>query len=130
MPAAQDLPSFNLAIRPDHYKTTLPNLLYPSRPSAHIRWSGSSAPLVFSVSYSFFFVFFCHIVLLFVPQKTRRAETVSSTNVQVSYLFFFFNPNFDRRQPFITFRFPPVRTCGSIPLRSFMLSMGSLCWFG
>ena len=45
----QALPSFNVALHPDHYKTVLPNLSYPSRPSTHIPWSGSSAPLVFSV---------------------------------------------------------------------------------
>ena len=50
MSPVQTLPSFNLALRPDHYKTVLPNLSYPSRPITDIHWSGSSAPLLFSVS--------------------------------------------------------------------------------
>ena len=58
-PNAQVLPSFDLSLQPDHYRTTLPNLSYPSRSNAHISWSGSSAPLLFAVSQIFFFVF-CH----------------------------------------------------------------------
>ena len=54
MPSAQNtqsLPSLNLvAHRSDHYTTILPNLSYPSRPNAHVPWSGSSAPLLFAVS--------------------------------------------------------------------------------
>jgi len=45
---SQVLHSFNLALRPDHCKTILPNLSYPFRPNLHIPWSGSSAPLLFS----------------------------------------------------------------------------------
>jgi hypothetical protein len=48
MSPTQALPSFSLALHPDHYKTVLPNISYPSRPSTHIPWSGSSAPLLFS----------------------------------------------------------------------------------
>ncbi|KAF8801460.1 hypothetical protein BYT27DRAFT_7216123 [Phlegmacium glaucopus] len=66
----QLLPSFNLALRADQYRTTLPNLSYPSRPVAHIPWSGSSAPLLFA-AYSLR------------PQKTTRPEMTIATNVQV-----------------------------------------------
>jgi len=48
MSPGQALPSFNLALHPDHYKTVLPNLSYPSRPITHIPWSGSSGALLFS----------------------------------------------------------------------------------
>jgi len=44
----QSLPSFSLTLSTDHYKTVLPNLSYPSRPNAHVPWSGPSAPLLFS----------------------------------------------------------------------------------
>ena len=51
MSPIQALPSFTLALHPDHhYTTVLPNISFPSRPSAHIPWSGPSPPLVFSVS--------------------------------------------------------------------------------
>ena len=56
---AQVLPSFDLSLQPDHYRTMLPNLSYPSRSNAHIPWFGSSAPFYFAVSQTFFFVF-CH----------------------------------------------------------------------
>ena len=62
---SQALPSFNIALHPDSYKTTLPNLSYPSRPSRHIPWSGSSAPLVFSVGRTFFSIVFCQSLTLF-----------------------------------------------------------------
>ncbi|KDR82075.1 hypothetical protein GALMADRAFT_221964 [Galerina marginata CBS 339.88] len=43
------LPSINLARQSsDQYKTTLPNLSYPSRLHTHVSWSGPSAPLVIS----------------------------------------------------------------------------------
>ena len=89
----QTLPSFNFAVHADHYKTVLPNILYPSRPITHIPWSGSSAPLLFSVSQTNFFpsclpqpyFFFC-------PQKTMRpdmtiAASTPNFSVQVSYVF-------------------------------------------
>ena len=81
---SQALPSFNIALHPDSYKTTLPNLSYPSRPSRHIPWSGSSAPLVFSVGRTFFFA---KALRCFRPQKTTPPELTVATNVQVSYTF-------------------------------------------
>jgi hypothetical protein len=61
----QSLPSFNFVILPDHYKTVLPNISYPSRPITHIPWSGSSAPLHFSVSQNFIFFVFCRNLTFF-----------------------------------------------------------------
>ena len=90
MPTNQTLPSFNFALHlnPDRYKTVLPNLSYPSRPSTHVPWYGSSAPLVFSVSQSYFFFVFCLSLTFFCPQKTTRPEiTVANPNVQVSYTY-------------------------------------------
>ena len=89
MSPIQALPSFNLALHPDHhYTTVLPNILYPSRPSAHIPWSGPSAPLVFSVSQTIFFSTCLPQPYFFGPQKTTRPEiTVASPSVQVSFTF-------------------------------------------
>ena len=86
MSPVQTLPSFNLALHPDHYKTVLPNLSYPSRPSTHIPWSGSSAPLLFSVGQTLFLASCLAAALRFFgPQKTTRPEmTVASLPVQVS----------------------------------------------
>ena len=71
----QALPSFNLALHPDHYQTALPNRSYPSRPITHIPWSGCSGALLFSVSQTVFSFVFCHDLTFFGPQKTTRAET-------------------------------------------------------
>ena len=75
MPSVQNtqtLPSFNLVHPPDHYTITIPNLSYPSRSNAHIAWTGSSAPLLFSVSQTFlFFVFLPHNLTSFALRKTR-----------------------------------------------------------
>jgi hypothetical protein len=92
MSPVQTLPSFNLAVHADHYKTVLPNISYPSRPITHIPWSGSSAPLLFSVGQTILFLVICRILNLFCPQKTTRlvmSITASTPNfsVQVSYVF-------------------------------------------
>ena len=71
----QALPSFNIALHPDSYKTTLPNISYPSRPSRHVPWSGSSAPLVFSVGQTFFSIFFCQSLILFSPPRKPRPQS-------------------------------------------------------
>jgi len=60
----QALPSFNLTLRSEHYKTVLPNLSYPSRPNTHVPWSGPSGPLLFS-------------------KATRAAIATSNPNIQV-----------------------------------------------
>ena len=72
----QTLPSFNLAVHADHYKTVLPNISYPSRPITHIRWSGSSAPLLFSVSQTQFFFEFvsCRNLYFFFALRKPRAR--------------------------------------------------------
>lgn len=85
----QPLPSFNSALCSDHHKSILPNLSYPSRPNAHIPWSGPSAPLLFAVSQTF------SLRVLpqpysFCPQKTTRPEMTiapGTPNAQVSYPF-------------------------------------------
>ena len=74
---SQALPSFNIALHPDSYKTTLPNLSYPSRPSRHIPWSGSSAPLVFSVGRTFFSIVFCQSLTLFSLPENRAPRADS-----------------------------------------------------
>ena len=56
---AQALPFADLGLRQHHHRTILPNLSYPFRPNSHVPWSWSSAPLLFSVNKTFFFVF-CH----------------------------------------------------------------------
>ena len=71
MSPVQPLPSFNLALYPDHYKTVLPNLSYPSRPITHIPWAGSSAPLLFSVNQSLFFYLRATFLLFFALRKPR-----------------------------------------------------------
>ena len=51
---AQALPSIDPSIQPNYYRTILPNLSYPYCPNSHMLCSGSSAPLLFSVSQTFF----------------------------------------------------------------------------
>jgi hypothetical protein len=82
--------SFNLALRPDHYKTVLPKFSYPYQPIAPIPWSGYSGPLLFSVSLA---VRVLPLPYFFCSQKTTRAETrltiaASIPIIQVSCLFF------------------------------------------
>lgn len=88
---SQVLHSFDIALRPGHYKTILPNLSYPSRPNLHIPWSGSSAPLHFSVRLCFFSFF--PVALPFASQKTTRPEMTIATSIpngRVSYTFSWF----------------------------------------
>ena len=100
MSPGQPLPSFNLALHPDHYQTALPNRSYPSQPPiTHIPWSGSSGALLFSVSRTGFLFVFCHDLTFFCPQKTTRAETrlTIAAIVQVSvfspiYFVTYFKP--------------------------------------
>jgi hypothetical protein len=71
MTPIQTLPSFEPALQPDHYKTLLPNISYPSRPSSHIPWSGSSAPLLFSVNFIFPSCFATALPFFVPPRKLR-----------------------------------------------------------
>ena len=113
MSPIQALPSFNLALQSGHYRTVLPNLEYPSRPSTHIPWSSSSAPLIFSVSQTlFFFVFYCSLTFFSCPQKTTRPEiSAASHNIQVSYTFLRSNSDTDVKPPSISFQTPTPNTC-------------------
>ena len=73
MPSAQNaqaLPPIDPGLRPNYYRTTLPNLSYPYCPNSHILCPGSSAPLLFSVSLTFFFVF-CDRLTPFALRKPR-----------------------------------------------------------
>ena len=87
-PNHQALPSFNITLHPNHCRTVLPNLSYPSRSSTHIPWAGSSAPPVFSVGQTFFLRVSSRPYVS-PPQKTTRQEltvaTTTTPNVQVSY---------------------------------------------
>ena len=109
MSPVQALPSFSLALRPDHYTTVLPNPSYPSRPITHIPWSGSSRPLLFSVSQTSFF-------LLVLPQpyffsRKRRVQSWQLLLVFLSFKLVIFLPQFTiltltyKRTPFINSRF-------------------------
>ena len=95
MSPVQVLPSFNQALHPDHYKTVLPNLLYPSRPTADIPWSGSSTPLLFSVSQTiFFFVFLLQPYSSFALRKPcvqRRQSLLVLLTFKLAKIF----PRFD-----------------------------------
>jgi hypothetical protein len=64
MSPIQSLPSFSRALDSDDYKTILPNITYPSRPIPC-----SSAPLVFSVSQTFFFYVFCRSLTFFLALR-------------------------------------------------------------
>ena len=75
MPSAQNaqaLPSIDPGLRPSHYRTILPNLSYPYSPNSHILCSGSSAPLLFSVSQTFFFM----LVIRLTPFALRKPRVL------------------------------------------------------
>ena len=142
MSPGQALPSFNLALHPDHYKTVLPNLSYPSRPITHISWSGSSGPLLFSVSQTVLFFLLWHCLTFSTLRKRRvqRQQSLlvfllfksalyllwfnSDTDVKTLKCWFFINSRF-------LLVFPPLRVYISIILLwSQELFMGLECWFG
>lgn len=91
----QALPSFNLALHPDHYKTVLPNLSFPSRPSTHIPWSGSSAPLVFSVSQTSFFLRVLPQSYFFFAFRKPRIQRLQSLALMFKLVILFLRSNSD-----------------------------------
>ena len=95
MSPIQALPSFNLALHPDHYKTVLPNISFPCRPNTHIPWSGSSAPLVFSVSQTFFFCLFCRSLTLFALRKPRVQKLQLPALLAFKLVIYFLRSNSD-----------------------------------
>ena len=73
MPSAQNaqaLPSIDPGLRPNYYRTILPNLSYPYCPNSHIFCSGSSAPPLLRQS-DFFSSCFVHRLTPFALRKPR-----------------------------------------------------------
>ena len=128
MPSAQNaqaLPSIDPGLRPSHYRTILPNLSYPYSPNSHILCSGSSAPLLFSVSQTFLFMFVIRLTP-FALRKPRvlvwRQPPLLPPVYKLVILFFFnviVNPTLTSFA--ITSRLP-LRICVSILVQSQMFS--------